>query len=48
MAERDPDTGQFLVGHSGIGGRPKGSRNKLGEAFLLGVVILVGAANGWL
>ncbi len=34
MAERDPDTGQFLLGHNGIGGRPKGSRNKLGEAFL--------------
>jgi hypothetical protein len=31
---RDPETGQFLVGHSGNGGRPKGSRNKLGEQFL--------------
>ncbi len=26
--------GQFLVGHTGIGGRPRGARNKLGEAFL--------------
>ncbi len=34
MAERDPDTGQFLLGHNGLGGRPRGSRNKLGEAFL--------------
>ncbi len=34
MAERDPETGQFLLGHTGFGGRPKGSRNKLGEAFL--------------
>jgi hypothetical protein len=34
MAERDPDTGQFLLGHNGLGGRPKGSRNKLGEAFV--------------
>jgi hypothetical protein len=31
---RDPETGQFLVGHSGNGGRPRGSRNRLGEAFL--------------
>lgn len=31
---RDATTGQFLVGHSGFGGRPKGSRNKLGEAFI--------------
>lgn len=32
--ERDPETGQFVVGHTGKGGRPKGSRNKLGEAFV--------------
>lgn len=31
---RDPETGQFLVGHSGNGGRPKGSRNKLGQQFI--------------
>lgn len=31
--ERD-DKGQFKLGHTGMGGRPKGSRNKLGEAFL--------------
>jgi hypothetical protein len=34
MNERDPDSGQFLSGHTGIGRRPKGSRNKLGEAFI--------------
>lgn len=33
MADRDPKTGQFKVGHIGIGGRPKGSRNKLTEQF---------------
>lgn len=33
--ERDPETGRFLPGNSGFGGRPKGSRNKLGEAFTL-------------
>jgi hypothetical protein len=27
--------GQFKVGHSGIGGRPKGARSKLGEQFLI-------------
>jgi len=32
--DRDPETGQFVVGHKGNGGRPKGSRNKLGEAFI--------------
>ena len=32
--EKDPTTGRFLPGNSGFGGRPKGSRNKLGEAFL--------------
>lgn len=31
---RDKDTGQFQVGHTGIGGRPRGSRNKLGERFV--------------
>ena len=35
MAHRDPETGQFLQGKSGNPrGRPKGSRNKLGEQFL--------------
>ena len=33
MSEKDPKTGRFLSGNSG-GGRPKGSRNKLGEQFL--------------
>jgi len=28
------EKGRFLPGNSGFGGRPKGSRNKLGEAFL--------------
>lgn len=27
-------SGQFIVGHTGMGGRPKGARNKLGEAFI--------------
>lgn len=31
--EKDQETGRFVTGNSG-GGRPKGSRNKLGEAFL--------------
>jgi hypothetical protein len=31
---RDVKTGQFVMGHSGLGGRPKGSRNKLGEQFV--------------
>lgn len=30
---KDPETGRFLTGNIG-GGRPKGARNKLGEAFL--------------
>jgi hypothetical protein len=30
---KDKKTGRFVTGNSG-GGRPKGSRNKLGEAFL--------------
>jgi hypothetical protein len=33
MTDRDPETGRFLTGNSG-GGRPKGSRNRLGEQFL--------------
>jgi hypothetical protein len=28
------DKGQFLKGTEGLGGRPKGCRNKLGEAFI--------------
>ena len=32
--KRDLKTGQFVVGHRGNGGRPKGSRNKLGEDFI--------------
>lgn len=32
--EKDPETGRFVAGNSGNGGRPKGARNKLGEAFL--------------
>jgi hypothetical protein len=32
--DRDPETGRFLPGNSGNGGRPKGSRNKLGEQFV--------------
>jgi hypothetical protein len=31
---RDPETGQFLVGHSGNGGRKPGSRNKLAGEFI--------------
>src|SRR5262245_47430430 len=31
---RCAETGQFVVGHNGLGGRPRGSRNKLGEQFL--------------
>jgi hypothetical protein len=34
---RDPKTGQFLVGHTGRGGRPRGSRNKLAEEFIADV-----------
>jgi hypothetical protein len=30
---RDPTSGRFLTGNNG-GGRPKGSRNKLGEQFI--------------
>jgi hypothetical protein len=32
--EKDERTGRFLAGNSGNGGRQKGARNKLGEAFL--------------
>lgn len=32
--ERDPETGQFVAGHIGTGGRKPGSRNKLGEKFV--------------
>ena len=28
------ESGQFKLGHTGVGGRPKGSRNKLGEDFI--------------
>src|SRR4051794_29537109 len=31
---RDPKTGQYKVGHIGHGGRPRGARSKLGEAFV--------------
>ena len=34
MSDRDPETGQFLKGKKGGPGRPKGSRSKLGEAFI--------------
>lgn len=34
QADRDEQTGQFKTGHKGGPGRPKGARNKLGEAFL--------------
>lgn len=30
---KDPESGRFLTGNNG-GGRPKGSRNKLGEQFI--------------
>lgn len=32
--DKDAKTGRFLPGNSGFTGRPKGSRNKLGEAFI--------------
>jgi hypothetical protein len=34
---RDPNTGQFVKGFRGGPGRQKGSRNKLGEAFIADV-----------
>lgn len=32
--DKDEATGRFLPGNSEFGGRPKGSRNKLGERFI--------------
>lgn len=32
--QKDEKTGRFLPGNTGFGGRPKGARNKLGEAFI--------------
>jgi len=32
--DRDEDTGRFLAGNSGNGGRKRGSRNKLSQAFI--------------
>ncbi len=32
--DKDPETGRFLPGNSGFGGKPKGARTKLGEQFL--------------
>lgn len=32
--DRDPTTGQFIKGKTGGPGRPRGARNKLGEAFI--------------
>jgi hypothetical protein len=32
--EKDPGNGRFLPGNNGGKGRPKGSRNRLGEAFI--------------
>lgn len=34
QVEKDPKTGRFLTGNTGGPGRTKGSRNKLGEAFI--------------
>jgi hypothetical protein len=34
MVARDEKTGRFLVGNGGNGGRQKGARSKLSEAFL--------------
>jgi hypothetical protein len=34
---RDPETGRFVSGNNGGPGRQRGSRNKLGEAFLTDV-----------
>jgi hypothetical protein len=31
---RDAKSGRFLPGNSGFGGRPRGARSKLGEAFI--------------
>ena len=32
--EKDPKTGRFLAGNSGNGGRRKGARSRLSEAFI--------------
>jgi hypothetical protein len=32
--ERDPKTGRFLQGTTGLPGRPKGARNKLAEVMI--------------
>jgi hypothetical protein len=32
--EQDEKTGRFVAGNCGNGGRPKGTRNQLGEAFI--------------
>jgi hypothetical protein len=40
MAKPKPEQdekGRFVPGNSGNGGRPKGSRNRLGEAFVAGL-----------
>jgi hypothetical protein len=34
ISGRDPKSGQFLLGHQSTGGRPRGSRAKLGEQFI--------------
>src|SRR5215831_6729045 len=34
LSDRDPETGQFKLGHIGIGGRPRGARNYLTGEFL--------------
>lgn len=34
LGDKDEKTGRFVPGNSGFGGRPKGSRNRLGEAFV--------------
>ena len=34
MADGRDKTGKFIAGHKSIGGRPVGSRNRLGERFL--------------
>lgn len=31
---QDPETGRFVAGNGGNGGRPKGARAKLGELFI--------------
>ncbi|HEX8509172.1 MAG TPA: hypothetical protein VF635_06715 [Propionibacteriaceae bacterium] len=34
LERQQDEKGRFLPGNSGFGGRPKGARNKLGEAFV--------------